>query len=56
MHDISEHIPLPQKMLTKIDQQKNKPPWKWHITYDNDDTEGVDELDHGSSIRYSVLN
>ncbi|KAG5348486.1 CNTRB protein, partial [Acromyrmex charruanus] len=27
IHDISEHIPLPQKMLTKIDQ-KNKPPWK----------------------------
>ncbi|XP_012064249.1 PREDICTED: myosin-6 [Atta cephalotes] len=27
VHDISEHIPLPQKMLTKIDQ-KNKPPWK----------------------------
>ncbi|XP_018350474.1 PREDICTED: ELKS/Rab6-interacting/CAST family member 1 isoform X2 [Trachymyrmex septentrionalis] len=27
VHDISEHIPLPQKMLTKIDQ-RNKPPWK----------------------------
>ncbi|XP_011263281.2 putative leucine-rich repeat-containing protein DDB_G0290503 isoform X1 [Camponotus floridanus] len=27
-HDISEHIPLPQKMITKLDQQKSKPPWK----------------------------
>ncbi|KYM98758.1 PREDICTED: uncharacterized protein LOC108777363 [Cyphomyrmex costatus] len=27
IHDVSEHISLPQKMLTKIDQ-KNKPPWK----------------------------
>ncbi|XP_072748714.1 uncharacterized protein Cnb isoform X3 [Anoplolepis gracilipes] len=26
-HDISEHIPLPQKMGTKLDQ-KSKPPWK----------------------------
>ncbi|XP_011638778.1 nucleoporin nup211-like isoform X1 [Pogonomyrmex barbatus] len=26
-HDVSEHIPLPQK-ITKIDQQRNKPPWK----------------------------
>lgn len=28
IHDVSDHISLPQKMLTKIDQSKNKPPWK----------------------------
>ncbi|KAL0134083.1 hypothetical protein PUN28_001155 [Cardiocondyla obscurior] len=28
IHDVSEHMSLPQKMLTKLDQQKNKPPWK----------------------------
>ncbi|KMQ96257.1 sporulation-specific protein 15-like isoform x1 protein [Lasius niger] len=25
---ISEHISLPQKMITKLDQQRSKPPWK----------------------------
>ncbi|KAM0734733.1 Centrobin [Formica fusca] len=27
-HDLSEHISLPQKMVTKLDQQRSKPPWK----------------------------
>ncbi|XP_011864517.1 PREDICTED: myosin-7 isoform X2 [Vollenhovia emeryi] len=27
IHDVSEHISLPQRMLTRIDQ-KSKPPWK----------------------------
>ncbi|XP_029171168.1 serine/threonine-protein kinase dst2-like isoform X2 [Nylanderia fulva] len=27
-HDVSEHISLPEKMITKLDQQKSKPPWK----------------------------
>ncbi|XP_024872266.1 uncharacterized protein LOC112454868 isoform X1 [Temnothorax curvispinosus] len=28
IYDVSGHMSLPQKMLSKIDQQKNKPPWK----------------------------
>ncbi|XP_050463068.1 serine/threonine-protein kinase dst2-like isoform X4 [Cataglyphis hispanica] len=27
-HDLSEHVSLPQKMITKLDQQRSKPPWK----------------------------
>lgn len=27
-HDTSEFIPIPQKVFTKGDQQKIKPPWK----------------------------
>lgn len=27
-HDCSEYIPVPQKLNTKAEQQRNKPPWK----------------------------
>lgn len=40
-------------MLTKIDQ-RNKPPWKWRITYDDNESEGIDELDYGNWIQSTV--
>ena len=49
--DTSEFIPISQKVSTKCEQQRTKPPWKWPVVYNSVNVVyGLDEVDRAQAM------